>query len=269
MVGSLLAAAPLELSTLGKGDGLVELVWRQSPTLQSARARVAEAEAERRRTLRLPNPGLDLSVNTLPIGPLNPPDLKEPFLNVPNVSVGVSVLLELGKRGPRQDAAAEAARATVLQALEALRGEVFALEEVLGDVAAAQVRVATLESLADDAHRLSALQAARAQKGDASELDADRSRLEEAGTVSLLGAARDELASSLRACAALVATPCRPFADAPQAGAWLDRVGQPGEIARRPDVLALEAAARSARASELLARRGWIPDPTVRVGYVR
>ena len=269
VVGSLLAAAPLELSTLGKGDGLVELVWRQSPTLQSARARVAEAEAERRRTLRLPNPGLDLSVNTLPIGPLNPPDLQEPFLNVPNVSVGLSVLLELGKRGPRQDAAAEAARASVLLAIEALRNEVFALEEVLGDVAAAQVRVATLESLADDAHRLSELQAARAQKGDASELDADRSRLEEAGTVSLLGAARDELASSLRACAALVATPCRPFADAPQAGAWLDRVGQPGEIARRPDMLALEAAARSARASERLVRRGWIPDPTVRVGYVR
>lgn len=269
VVGSLIAVAPLDLSQVGAGEGLAELVWRQSPSLQGARARVAQAEAERRRALRLPNPGLDLSVNTLPVGPLNPPELTEPLLNVPNVAVGLSVLLELGKRGPRQDATAEAARAAALEALELLRGEVLSLEEVVGDVASAQVRLAALEGLATDARRLAALQEARAERGDTSGLDADRARLEEEGTLNALGAARAELNGALRACAGLVAAPCSPFADEAQANAWLDRLLGGGALEQRPDLASLEATARAARAAERLARNGWIPDPTVRLGYVR
>jgi len=157
------------------------------------------------------------------VGPLNPPGLSEPFLNVPNVAVGLSVLLELGKRGPRQDATSEAARAAALEALEQLRRKVLDLEDVIGDVAAAQVRVDALDGLSDDARKLTELQQARAQKGDTSDLDADRARLEQEGTVTALGEAREQLAAALRGCADVLANPCTPFADAAQAGTWLER----------------------------------------------
>ena len=270
-VSSLLAAGPLELSAVGDGVGLTELVWRQSAELQPARVRVAQAEAERRKALRLPNPGLDLSVNTLPVGPLNPSDLKEPFLNVPNVQVGLSLLLELGKRGPRQDATAEAARAVALDAVEQLRRKVLELEDVIGDVAAAQVRVDALVGLTADATKLTELQQARAQKGDTSELDADRARLELESTTTALGEARAQLSEQLRQCAEVVSSACTGFTDAAQANAWLERHMEPSALAleRRPDLRSLEAAIASARATQRLASNGWIPDPTVRVGYVR
>lgn len=270
-VASLLAAGPLELSSLGEDAQRLELLWQQSAALQPARTRVAQAEAERRKALRLPNPGLDLSVNTLPVGPLNPPDLKDPFLNVPNVAVGLSLLLELGKREPRQDATSHAARAAALEALELLRHKQLELEDVVGDVAAEQLRVDALEGLAAAAARLTELQQARAQKGDTSELDADRARLEYESTATALGEARAQLAERLRQCAEVVATPCIAFFRVEQASGWLGRHGGPAAAAleRRPDLRALEATAAAARASQRLAQNGWIPDPTVRIGYVR
>ncbi len=266
----LLGAAPLELSNLGDGAALPELVWRQSPELQAARVRVAQAEAERKKALRLPNPELDLGVNTLPIGPLNPPDLKDPFLNVPNVAVGLSVLLEIGKRGPRQESTEEAARAAALDALDQVRRKVLELEDVIGDVAAAQVRVDALSGLTDDAQKLVELQQKRSEKGDTSELDADRARLELESTLTSLGEAKEGLAAALRVCADTVAVTCLPFHDVAAANAWLDRRFEvTRETAGRADLRALEAAVRSARAAQRLAANGWIPDPTVRVGYVR
>lgn len=268
---SVLAAGPLELSKLGNEGSLAELLWREAPELQDARVRVAQAEAERRKALRLPNPGLDVSLNTLPVGPLNPGDLKDPFLNVPNVAVSLSVLLELGKREPRQEATAEAARAAALEALEQLRQKVLELEDVVGDVAAAQVRVDAFTGLTEDARRLAELQQARAQKGDSSDLDADRARLEQESALTALGEARVQLAAALASCAQVLSTTCTPFLDASAATAWLERRSTfvPGELARRPDLRALEASLKAAQAAQRLAANGWLPDPTLRVGYVR
>jgi cobalt-zinc-cadmium efflux system outer membrane protein len=270
-VASLLAAGPLELSGLSDEGHLAELVWQQSPDLQAARTRVAQAEAERRKALRLPNPGLDLSVNTLPVGTTNPPDLKDPFLNIPNVQVGLSWLVEIGKREPRQEATAEAARAAALDALEQLRKKVLELQDVVGDVAAAQVRVDALEGLADDASKLTSLQRARAEKGDASELDADRARLEYESTQTALGEARAQLTEQLRLCADSVSMPCVAFAKTEDAAQWLDRhVESPvDQLEKRPDLRSLDATIASARAAQRLAKNGWIPDPTIRFGYVR
>ncbi len=271
VVPLVLQAAPLELSKLGDGAALPELIWKQAPDLHDARARLAQAEAERRKALRLPNPGLDVALNTLPIGPSNPVDLKDPWLNTPNLGVGLSMLLELGKREPRQEATAEAARVAALDALEQVRTRVFDLEDVIGDVAAAQVRVEVLEGLSVDARRLAELQAARSAKGDTSDLDADRAQLEAEGVTTALADARADLSARLRECAERIAAPCAPFGDSAQAVAWLDLRLDATQVPLedRPDLRALEAAIRSARASQRLAERQWLPDPTVRVGYVR
>lgn len=267
----LVCASPVfELSTLEKGEALPALLWERSPELQLARSQVAAAEAEYRKTTRLPNPDLDVGLNTLPLGQLNPPGLADPFLNVPNVAFGLSVLLEIGKREPRQSAAAERAKQAALQAQEALRQKLFDAYAVLADVAAAQVRVDILQGLADDAHRLTELQAARARTGDTAELDVDRAELEEENVRASLGDAREQLAEELRNCAVLLAMPCSRFKDAAQANVWLDRRFESTElrVEDRPDLKALEATARAARADEQLAKNQWLPDFTVRAGYV-
>ncbi|MGV3625834.1 MAG: TolC family protein [Archangium sp.] len=267
----LLSTSPtFELSTLEKGEALPELLWQRSPELQQARANVAAAKADFRKTTRLPNPDLDVGVNTLPVGQLNPPGLKDPFLNVPNVAVSLSVLLEVGKREPRQNAAAERAKQAALEAQEALRQKLFDAYAVLADVAAAQVRVSILEGLASDAHRLTELQGARAKTGDTAELDVDRAQLEEENVNASLGDAREQLQQELRTCAVLLAMPCSRFRDAAQANVWLDRRFESTErpVEERPDLKALESTARAARADETLAKNQWIPDFTVRAGYV-
>lgn len=262
--------ATLELSALDDASSLPAVVWEHAPDLQGARARVAAAEADVQRSRLLPNPGLDLSLNTVPVGPLNPPELRDPLLNVPNVAVGLSVLVELGKRGPRQDAAREAARSVSFDALEQLRQRTLTLLEIIGDVAAAEVRVSTLTALASDAARLVSLQRARSEKGDASALDADRARIEQQSTLTALGEARESLAEGLRGCSELLGLPCRPFGDPARASAWLGRRLDftSADVSKRPDLASLDAAAASAHAAELLAHRRALPDPTVRLGYV-
>lgn len=269
-----LAAAPgptLDLSQLPNDTALASFVWDHAPDLQATRVRVAAAKAEADRAHLLPDPSLDLSVNTLPVGPLNPVDLQNPLLNVPNVQVGLSLLLEVGKRGPRQDSTREAARATALDALDELRRRTLELEDVLGDVASAEVRVAALERLADDAARLTELQRARADKGDTSALDADRAQLEAEGTWTALADAREAVAEGLRLCAEHAGVSCLPFGSAEKAASYLGRRfdGTAADVAARPDVRSLEAAQKSAEAARTLAARRVLPDPTVRVGYVR
>lgn len=260
----------LDLSTTDNSAVLAGQVWESSPDLQAARGRIAGARADLSRAHFLPNPGLDLSLNTIPVGPTNPADLQDPILNVPNVGVGLSILLEIGKRGPRQDAAHETLRSTVLDVLEQVRQKVLAVEEAISEVAAAEVRVATLIELAADATQLTKLQRQRSEKGDTSPLDADRAQLEEESTITELGEARAGLEEALRTCSELVGLPCLPFGDRARAATWLERTfdSTTQDFSKRPDVQSLDAARASAEATQLLASRRWAPDPTLRVGYV-
>jgi cobalt-zinc-cadmium efflux system outer membrane protein len=260
----------LDLSTTSDSTALAEKVWASSPELLQARSKVAAARADAARAQFLPNPSLDLSLNTIPIGPTNPTDLKDPLLNVPNVGVALSVLLEIGKRGPRQDSMHEAARSAALDALEQLRLKVLTAEEAISDVAAAEVRVSMLIDLSEDAERLTRIQRARSEKGDTAPLDADRAQLEEEATFTSLGEARDSLAEGLRTCTEVVGAQCLPFGDRGRASAWLERTFRVAvaEVTNRPDIRSLEATRRSAEAAQTLAQNHAIPDPTLRVGYV-
>jgi cobalt-zinc-cadmium efflux system outer membrane protein len=260
----------LDLSTTENPAALASQVWESSPDLQAARGRIAAARADLARAHFLPNPGLDVSLNTIPVGPTNPGDLRDPILNVPNVGVALSILLEVGKRAPRQDAAHQTLRSTVLDVLEQVRQKVLAVEEAIAEVAAAEVRVATLIELAADATQLTKLQRQRSEKGDTSPLDADRAQLDEESTITELGEARAGLEEALRTCSELVGLPCLPFGDRARAAAWLERTfdSTTQDFTRRPDVQSLDAARASAEANQLLASRRWAPDPTLRVGYV-
>src|SRR4051812_14561405 len=91
---------PLRLSALPDDAELAAMVWQLAPELVPERGRGETARAEALRAHVLPNPALDLSWNTIPIGPTNPVGLS-PLADVPNYVVSLSTPLELGKRGPR------------------------------------------------------------------------------------------------------------------------------------------------------------------------
>jgi cobalt-zinc-cadmium efflux system outer membrane protein len=263
---------PLTLAQLPDDAQLIALLWENSPELQLARTRVASARADLDRAHLLPNPAIDLSANTLPIGATNPPDLPSPLANVPNYALSLSTLIELGKRGPRQEATRRAVDAAVLDARALLLQRYYDLRDHLGEIAAIEQRIFQLSELAQDAAHLTAIQRARSDKGDASTLDSDRALLEEQKLAASLGIERARLTSELRACAEIAGSECQPFGDPGRASTFLARiVASPAtlEPEGRPDVQSLLAQADSARAFGVLASRRAIPDPTLRVGYVR
>lgn len=249
---------------------LAQLVWTRSAELQAARAHVAQAAADAAKAGLLPNPGLDVSYNTIPIGPHNP--VSEPFFQIPNLQVGVSELVELGKRGPRQDTTEQLLKSARLDATELLRQRFFDVKELYADIATAQSRIASFTQLVNDAKRLRELEEARTTNGEISSLDLDRSRVEEEKLKSSLAEEEERLRASLRACSLALDDSCDAFADEAAAHRFLAAVAAQAEVAdveQRPDLQSLEAQAAAARASKVLAERHAIPDLTVRFGYVK
>jgi cobalt-zinc-cadmium efflux system outer membrane protein len=262
------APESLALSKLPGDDELAVLVWERAPELSLARVKVGQAQADVTRAHQLPNPNLDLGWNTLAVGETNPPGL--PFTQTSNVAVQISELVELGKRGPRQDAARASYRAATLDALELLRQRTLDLLEQVAQVASSEIRLASLGEAAVDAERLAKLQAARASTGDTAGLDTQRARLEYQKIQSTLGAEREHLEQLLLECGRLAGQVCEPFGDVALARQFLAR-GRPAHeaLTRRPDLRSLEAQVQAADAQAALSANKAIPDPTFRVGYVR
>lgn len=266
------SAQSLKLSALPGDSALAALLWEHSPEFAATRARLASARAELTRAHLLPNPTLDVSMNTIPVGPTNPPGLSR-LGDVPNYVFGLSELVELGKRGPRQDSARAALASAALDVQATLRTRTYDVLERAADVAATEVRIAQLEELADDAEKLTQLQRARQERGDAAGLDVDRSVLEEESLRASLGDERSRLTDLLLACTQTAGMPCISFGSRQAAAdflaARLARAPAPARVESRPDLRSLAAQEDSARAELTLARHKWIPDPTVRAGYVR
>ena len=265
-------SAVLDLSAGVPSDPeLVTLLWERSPELVDARLKLTQAQSEVGRSRQLPNPSLELGVGTLPLGATNPPGLR-PLVDLPNYSVGLSTLVELGKRGPRQSAAKESQRGVALAAYETLRQAVLDLKERLAAIASAEARVAAFTHAAEDAARLTELQQARASKGDVPGLDVDRSMLEQQKLESSVGEARSRLREALLACSERSGVACRPFGDPGRAESYLLKAVEEFPEVRleeRPDLRSLEAQEKAARSSLTLAHRKAIPDVTFRAGYLR
>jgi cobalt-zinc-cadmium efflux system outer membrane protein len=267
----------LRLSSLPSDAELGRLLWERAPGLAVARARVATARAQIVRSETLPNPTLDLSWNTIPVGETTPPGLSNRLINIPNYAVVLAQPFEIGKRGPRQHAARHGADAALWDAADQLRQTWLDFFVVVGRVASSEQRIAALAGLTDDAAKLSELQQRRAEKGDVANLEYERARLEEERLRSSLGEERHKLAVALTDCARLTGATCEPFGDAEKALAFFDdAVSRSGDslehlrsqLAERPDLKSLAALEEAAQATGDLARARVWPDPEVRLGFV-
>src|SRR5581483_12081788 len=207
-------ATPAVLTPADYADdgALVRLVWQHEPSVLEARAAAERAASEVVRARTYPNPTLDFTWGTIPVGPTNPPDLADPITNVPNYTFGLSELVEIAKRGPREAATVAEFEQADSQARATLLAKTFDLLRAIGKIARSQVRLASMAELVSASNELLDLDRARAAHGDVAPVDVERAEVE---AVRLL-ASRDREVADLNAaraeCTAIVATGCPEFA---------------------------------------------------------
>lgn len=245
----------------------------RSPQLQAEQLNVDLAASEVQQSHLFNNPELDVGWGTIPIGETNPPDLKAPFANVPNYSVGLSYTIPVGKRGPRQRRATaleSSARATLVAST---RDQALELGKVLGTLATANLRLDGLQGLREEGQGTIELAKSRLSAGFGTPLDVDRLEIDLSRIEQQVLSNQSETMAAQASCSALVGVPCAPFESVTEARsflmAWVRRASAPlGIIEERPDIKAIEAEGHAARAEAELARAQALPDPTVRFGYV-
>ena len=275
MAAETTSPAPLAAADYGDPAKLASLLWERSQDVLEARRSVGTAASEVTRARKYPNPQLDFSWGTIPIGQTTPPNLNDPIGNVPNYNVGLSELFELAKRGPRQAAAAAELEASRAQALAVLGDRFFDLLDTIGRMAKSQVRIGAISGQTRAGERILELERARAEKGEIAFADVERSEVEHARLVAARDSAQAEMEQARAECTALLALDCPPFPSAQSARQYLrDTAGQTlptqwsDEMERqRPDIAALAAAVRAASERMTLAERKVVPDVTLRMGY--
>lgn len=253
---------------------LAAALWRSAPEVLAARRASIDATAERDRAHLLPNPAATASWGSVPLGK---PVGDGGFFGTQYYQIGVGQFFEIGKRGPRQQAA-EAGRvssATIVR--EVWREAYFELLGTLADQANAAARAGVLERLVATGTDTLRLQRARAEHGDVAALDVDRLEVDHLRLMSSLDDARADQAGALAPCSRLLGGPCPSFSGEQDAVAFidafvkvtLDGTDDDAAVEARPDLQALRAERKRLEAEVILAERRTLPDPTVSLAYTQ
>jgi len=245
-----------------------------SPDVHAASARVAQANDQLGASRVWQNPTLGLGLNNITLGRFNPPATGTARADTLSYSIGLSQTFELGKRGPRREAAQLHRDASA----EEYRGTLLGL---VSDARAAMTRVAYLEArrqiLEDSllsAQSMAELTKIRLDRGDVSGVDHARLMLDADRVGRDVTDNRSELQDALAECEALLFAPCEAAgvtleAAEKSAGAQFAADDLDGAIALRPDLRALRFEQQAALVEGTLHRRSSIPDPTLGVTYTR
>jgi outer membrane protein, heavy metal efflux system len=257
---------------LSDTPALVAWLEKSQPDLAAAAARVREARAAVGVSRQLPNPELDLGVSGITIGQRNPPNL--PYQDTLAYTVGISQTIELGKRGPRIEAASLRRQAAEQAYRDVLAEKVAEARDALARVVYFRARQQVLEERLQSARDMEKLDLTRLEHGDVSGIDHDRLMLDAASVEREVADDRADYEDALADCAAALLAPCAPGAanmTAVDAAAPVpaDLSSVERALAERPDVRALRLASVAAADDAKLWRRQAIPDPTIGVAYTR
>ena len=244
----------------------------------AADARIAQARADRGTAgLLLPNPQVDLTLGGLAIGAPNRTLMKTDiaqlsFGTTSNFAVGLSQTIELGKRGPRMEAADLRVQEAGKSYLDTLGDRINDARSALARVAYLKAKMELLEDNLVGAKRVSELEKARLDHGALSGNDYDRLLLDNISLETDISRARSDLLGALAACQAALLAPCdaasAELADVDSAAPIPAAVAAMTDaIEKRPDVQAVRLEEEAAKKDAVLAERRAIPDPNVRVGF--
>lgn len=252
---------------------LVRWLEERHGDIHAAEARVAQAQADVGQSrLLLPNPQLDTALGGIVVGATNPPGLD--FGQTANFGLGLTQTFDLGKRGPRIEAAELRAKSAKKSFEAMIADKVADARFALARVTHLRARLALLEANLVSAKSVADLERSRLEHGALSGTDYDRLVLDTLSLEADVGRNRAEYAGALAACRAAVFAPCEAgnadMHDVEIAAPLPSSLGRAAEaIPRRADIEAAELEGDAARQDAVLARRRAIPDPSVRLGYVR
>lgn len=259
-VGALLSSPP----------ALVAWLEAHSAEVRAARLRTAQANEELGQTKVLPNPNLELGLGNIPVGTTNPPGLG--FTDTVNVTVGLTEMIELGKRGPRIRGAELRARAAGEDARAALSDRAADARAALGRTAWLVVRQRALEQNLRQTRELVDIETKRRDAGDISDAELGRIILDAQALEMEADHNRTELAGALADCRAVMEAECTTDDVDDQtlvAGGLLpEPLPDAGaSLGERPDLRSLDLNRQAAGEDATLARHRAIPDPTVGLVY--
>ena len=266
-------AAPIA-TLLADPNALVAWLTRMNPDVRAASARVAQASAQVGASRVWQNPTLDVGLNNIAVGRLNRSTPGVSRADVLSYSVGLSQTFELGKRGPRSDAAKLHRDASAEEYRGTLLGLVSDARAAMTRVAYLGVRQHILEDSLLSAQSMADLTKIRMDRGDVSGVDHARLVLDAERVDRDVDDNRSDLQDALADCEALLFAPCQPEGvtlDAAEksAGGQFAADDLNGAIANRPDLRALRFEQQAAVAEGTMHRRSAIPDPTLGVSYTR
>lgn len=258
-------AAPAE--TLLRDDRALATWMSRSYEVSAAKDELAAARADYRERQLLPNPSVDLGVSNLALGPSNPRDL--PLGKMLIYGVGVSELVELGKRGPRGDAAAMRAYAAERGVAGTLGERVADARLALGRLLYAKARANELDQSLTQARAAAAVAKGRLDHQALSGVDYDRLLIDLGGVETETVRAHADIDAAQVACDTILRAHC--VADDVDVDALqrAEDITHPPAIEQRADIAQLGYQAAAAEKDATLAGRRAIPDLTFRLGYTR
>jgi cobalt-zinc-cadmium efflux system outer membrane protein len=242
-------------------------------TSEASRARHdAALEAVQQASLR-PNPQLSASVGGLVLGPTNPSSPRLGLDQTLSYTGELSEQLEIGKRGPRQQAARLRADEAGQITTAVLGARIGDATTTLGKLAYVTSRRAVVQTNLAAARELLGLERIRRDHQDLAGAELARIELDTQQLELQLGRSDAEVATAVAQCRALLHAACAAgdLADAAtlDAGAPLptNLPAPEAAIRQRPAREASHLEARALAADATLAAHRWIPDPTIGVGY--
>jgi cobalt-zinc-cadmium efflux system outer membrane protein len=255
---------------LASPPALVSWLEEHSAEVRAARQRSVQAAEDLGQSRVLPNPALELGLGNIPLGQTNPPGLG--FSDTVNFTVGLTEMIEIGKRGPRIRGAELRAQAAGEDARAALGGRAADARAALGRTAWLVVRQRALEQNLRQTRELVDIETRRRDAGDISDAELGRIVLDADAVQMDVDHNRTELSSALSDCRAVMAAPCAT--DDVDDGT-LERGGIVPDalpdvdvaLAGRADLRSLDLNRRAAGEDAELARHRAIPDPTVGLVY--
>jgi cobalt-zinc-cadmium efflux system outer membrane protein len=249
---------------------LVAWLRARSAGVRAASERTLQAQAEARQAGVLPNPTLGVEVGTVALGSTNPPGLG--IDQTSHVTVGLTEVVELGKRGPRVRGAELRARAAGEDGVAALADRLGDARLALGKAVYARAKLVALEENLRAARDLTSLEQARRKAGDIAESEYQRVILDTQNVELDVAHGRADLADALAECRAVLEVRCDLddiAADALDRAAELPDAIDADAVAGRADLRSLDLQRQGALEDATLARRRAIPDPELGISYTR
>jgi cobalt-zinc-cadmium efflux system outer membrane protein len=262
---------PIE-SLLGDPARLAEWIANRHPDVLAANARVMQAEAGVDQSRVIPNPTLQGGVGGLTVGTRSPNTLS--YGETINWSVGLTETIELGKRGPRAQAAELRRDASRADARAVLADRLADAREAMARVIYLTERHRVLDERLKSAQNVAALEHVRLDRGDISGIDQDRLELDITAVLRASADNQAELEAARADCSALLLGTC----SAGEATMSAIDASTPVQesypsleaiVRARPDIQAARLASSAAKSDALLYKRQAIPDPTLGVAYTR